>query len=120
MSSPELGSMRMLMMQALQAKQAEPDMAQTIYQKLGIDAPGIRLQGTQAPVGELKPGDLVGWKGGQKPDGGYVGNVAVYAGNGHIVESFFGQNRTRPLRPDDNIFGMPVVLPEDLGPHPLD
>lgn len=119
-TDPEQG-IRSMMVGAIHAARAQPDIAQTTYQRLGIDAPGVRLQGGQSSVADLKPGDLVGWKGGQKPDGGYVGNVAVYAGDNKIVENYFGNNRTRALRPDDNTFGMPVVLPEDTpGPHPLD
>lgn len=121
MSTDPEQSLRTMLVGAIHAARAQPDVAQTIYDKLGINAPGVRLQGGQASVADLRPGDLVGWKGGQKPDGGYVGNMAIYAGDNKIIEHYFGTVRTRSLRPDDNTFGLPVVLPEDNpSPHPLD
>jgi hypothetical protein len=59
---------------------------------------------------DLKPGDLVGWVGGQEPDGRYVGNIAVWAGGGEIIENVFGHNRRRKLGPTENTFGIPVNL----------
>lgn len=91
-----------------------PDLAYNVYQQLGMDVPDVTLQGSRAPVGHLKPGDLVGWHGGEEPDGRYVGNIAVYAGGGEILESMFGTNRRRKLHANENVFGMPVNLTEDI------
>jgi hypothetical protein len=41
--------------------------------------------------------------------------MAVYAGNGEIIESYYGNNRRRKLDPHENTFGLPVVLPDDEG-----
>lgn len=109
---PEL-STRDQLVQDLMAAPTQPDLAQTVYKQLGINAPEVRLHGVQASVGDLKPGDLVGWNGGHQPDGRYVGNIAIYAGGGEIIEQFYGQQRRRKINPQEDTFGMPVYLPED-------
>ena len=96
-----------------------PDLAYNVYQQLGLDAPNVALQGGTAPFASLKPGDLVGWKGGHQPDGEYVGQMAVYAGNGEIIESAFGQNRRRKIRYNENVFGMPVHMAGDESDAPV-
>jgi cell wall-associated NlpC family hydrolase len=88
------------------------DLAQVAYGNLGINA-NVRLQGVQSPIGELQPGDLVGWSGGHKQDGSYVGNLAIYAGDGHIVEQYYGGPRRRKLNDNEDVFGMPVYHLED-------
>jgi cell wall-associated NlpC family hydrolase len=111
-AQPEMG-FRDSLMQAVSVKESQPDLAQSTYQSLGLDPTNVRLAGHQANMNTLRPGDLVGWKGGQKGDGGYVGNIAVYAGDGHIVEQFFGKTRRRKINPSENVFGMPVYTGED-------
>jgi cell wall-associated NlpC family hydrolase len=100
-------------MAALEIRRNQPDLAATVYQQLGIDAPGVRIQGHRESVSKLQPGDLVGWKGGDGEDGSYQGNMAVYAGNGEIIEKFYGNNRRRKLDPHENTFGIPVKYPQD-------
>jgi cell wall-associated NlpC family hydrolase len=90
----------------------QPDAAAETYAKLGFQTTAA-LQGWKTSVNELKAGDLVGWQGGYEPDGRYIGNMAVYAGNGEIIESYYGNNRRRKLDPHENTFGLPVVLPDD-------
>jgi cell wall-associated NlpC family hydrolase len=90
----------------------EPDLAQQVYQLLGVPNPGVSLRGDQTKVSELQPGDLIGWKGGHEPDGRYIGNIAMYVGPGEILESYYGTTRRRKLGPDENTFGMPVTLNE--------
>jgi hypothetical protein len=111
-SNPE-PAYRMSLMDAVQVQAAKPDLAGTVYQTMGINAPNVTLKGQRSNVADLKPGDLIGWKGGEEPDGRYVGNVAIYAGDGHILEKFYGSNRRRKLGPNEDVFGMPVNLPED-------
>lgn len=49
-------------------------------------ADGENISGTRTTVSNLKPGDLICWQGGWRgPD--LVGHVAIYAGNGEIIES---------------------------------
>jgi cell wall-associated NlpC family hydrolase len=87
-------------------------MAQQTYQSLGIQG-NVKLAGYRESVARIMPGDLVGWNGGDSPDGSYVGNVAIYAGNREIVENFYGTVRRRKLTPQDNVFGLPVIHPGD-------
>ena len=92
---------------------AKPDLAAQVYQSLDIDAPGAFIRGDQVSVSKLQPGDLVGWHGGNR-QGQYQGALAVYAGDGEIIESVSGIKRRRKLRANENVFGMPVNLPEEM------
>lgn len=109
---------RQKLVSQVQHNAAQPDMSAETYQSLGINVPNVKLTGYRANISDLKPGDLIGWKGGHQPDGTYAGNVAVYAGNGEILESFFGRQRRRKLNPNEDVFGMPVNLPGDNGNAP--
>jgi len=70
-------------------------LVQQVYAQLGIKLPrtaqeqaeyGKRVTGSWKPISSLKPGDLVAWYGGQDR-GRYIGHIAVYAGNGQIIEA---------------------------------
>lgn len=91
----------------------EPDLAQTVYQNLGIPNQNVYSSGAQESVAKLRPGDLVGWHGGHEPDGTYIGNMAMYVGNREILETYYGTVRRRKLGDNENVFGIPVVLPGD-------
>jgi len=91
----------------------EPDLAYNVYKSVGLDGSTVALQGSRAPIATLKPGDLVGWNGGSQPDGKYIGNVAVYAGDGEIIETAFGRTRRRKIHYTENVFGMPVNMMGD-------
>jgi cell wall-associated NlpC family hydrolase len=106
--------MRLDLVANAQKNAAQPDAAAQTYQLLGFNT-SAALAGHRTSVHDLKPGDLVGWEGGHEPDGRYIGNMAVYAGNGEIIESYYGNNRRRRLDPHENTFGLPVVLPDDEG-----
>lgn len=99
-------------MQAVMVRQAQPDIAQTVYSQLGMDPTWVRLAGVRESVSKLNPGDLVAWHGGDRPDGTYAGQMAVYAGEGQIIEDFFGRPRRRALRREDNVYGLPVHMQE--------
>lgn len=104
-----------LVLDTIKAAQ-QPDMAEQTYALLGIQAP-VKLAGFRDSVARLKPGDLVGWHGGDAPDGTYVGQSAVYAGNREIIEPFYGTVRRRKLTDQDNVFGLPVTHPSDEAPY---
>jgi len=104
---------RGFLMGAIQKARSQPNLAQAIYKQLGIDHQDVRLNGYQAPMHELQPGDLVGWRGGNHDDGTYTGNIAVYAGNNEIIERFFETVRRRKLSADEDTFGMPVVSTQE-------
>lgn len=66
-------------------------LVQQIYRQLGISVPRTAQQqafyGTKAPISQLRPGDLVAWNNGGDR-GLQVGHIAIYAGNGEIIESY--------------------------------
>lgn len=116
---PDPMALRMQLVNDAEANTQQPDAAAEIYQQLGFNVPGVALKGGyQVSVSHLSPGDIVGWKGGHEPDGRYIGNLAVYAGNGEIIESFYGNNRRRKLDPHENTFGMQVALPDEDETNP--
>lgn len=104
------GEVRSQLMADVAVAKDQPDLAAQVYQKLGIENNNVATTGVRAKMQDLKPGDLVGWVGGQEPDGRYVGNIAVWAGGGEIIENVFGHNRRRKLGPTENTFGIPVNL----------
>ena len=104
------GDVRMEMLAELAVKKDEPDLAVKVYQKLGIQSPNVYSLGYRAKMQDLNPGDLVGWAGGQEQDGSYIGNIAVWAGEGEIIENVFGHKRRRKLGPTENTFGIPVNM----------
>ena len=106
---PAPGEVRSQLLASVAKAREEPDMAGNVYASMGISMP-VSLAGYQDSVARLKPGDLVGWHGGQQGDGQYVGQAAIYLGNRKIMERFYGTNRTRDLTPQDNVFGMPVII----------
>lgn len=66
-------------------------LVQQIYRQLGVSLPRTAQQqafyGTKAPINSLRPGDLVAWNNGASR-GLQVGHIAIYAGNGEIIESY--------------------------------
>jgi len=80
-----------------------------VYQSIGYEVgedlfPGGVI-GTRVSVSELDSGDLVAWEGGWRGMV-YVGHMAVYVGEGKIMESVGGPPITRELHPNDNVFGI--------------
>jgi cell wall-associated NlpC family hydrolase len=84
-----------------------------VYNKLGfnISVHGAKWQGRNIPgvrtsVNNLKPGDIVAWKDGS--------HIAIYAGNGEIIEAAnprVGTVRRRLWARPDQVFGIAVRLP---------
>ena len=66
-------------------------LVQQIYSQLGLKLPRTAQQqaiyGTKAPISQLQVGDLVAWNNGASR-GLQVGHIAIYAGNGEIIESY--------------------------------
>lgn len=66
-------------------------LVQQIYMQLGLKLPRTAQQqafyGTKAPISQLQVGDLVAWNNGASR-GLQVGHIAIYAGNGEIIESY--------------------------------
>jgi len=106
-------------------------LVEALYGQLGIDIPEVSpggggraqsqvtgltsaksgIRGTRTSVNNLQPGDLVAWQGGWAgPD--YVGHIAVYVGNGQIIESpDVGMTvRQRALRSNENTFGVHLTF----------
>lgn len=108
-----LSPYRASLMEAMVAQNQEPNLVEKVYQSIGLQAPpGTTTQDTQLSLMHCRPGDLVGWHGGSGQDGSYQGNLAVYAGNGEIIEPFFQTTRRRKLSSNENVFGIPVVMQE--------
>jgi cell wall-associated NlpC family hydrolase len=88
-------------------------LVQQIYGQLGVALPRTADDqaksaiGTRTSVANLKPGDLVAWQGGYRGPS-YVGHIAIYAGNGQIIEApdFGLRVRQRALRPNESVFGV--------------
>ena len=92
-------------------------LVQSVYSQLGLKLPRTAqeqanwgtngVNGTRTSVNNLQPGDLVAWNGGYDR-GRYIGHIAVYAGNGEIIESpDVGLTvRRRKLRANENAFGV--------------
>jgi hypothetical protein len=110
---PAPGAIRTYLVGAAMSAPQRPDLAQSVYQQLGLDDTGVWIHGVRDQVANLKPGDLIGWEGSQRPDGQYIGQLGVYAGNGELIEPFFGQQRRRKITNNEAVFGMPVYLPGD-------
>ena len=80
-----------------------------------------QVNGSRTSVSNLRPGDLVCWQGGYR-GANLVGHVAIYAGNGEIIEApDVGINvRRRALRPNEkdvanggHLIGIHLSLPGD-------
>lgn len=86
-------------------------LVQFAYGKTGISMPRTSGQqsvtGKRVGINQLKPGDLVGWNRG--------GHIAVYAGNGEILESpRTGLSvRRRRIGQREGVFGVSLNLPGD-------
>lgn len=82
-----------------------------VYSMMGIKLPrqsdAQLYQGVRTNIRNAKPGDLIGWKRG--------GHVAIYAGNGMMIESPKpgGQVRYVPIWDAGNAFAVRVKLPGD-------
>lgn len=86
-------------------------LVQSVYAQFGINLPRTADEqshsGVATSISNLTMGDLVAWQGGWRgPD--YVGHIAIYLGNGQILEApYTGATvRVRDLRPDENVFGV--------------
>lgn len=83
------------------------------YSTLGIRLPHqsdtqLRTSGYKTAVKNLQAGDLIGWSAG--------GHVAMYDGNGGIIESVAGGPRRRKLTANDfarGVYGVHISLPGD-------
>lgn len=86
-------------------------LVQQIYKQLGMSLPRTAheqsISGRRVALNQLKPGDLVAWQGGWRGPN-YVGHIAIYAGNGQIVEAPRRgvPVRQRALRPGEKAFGV--------------
>lgn len=82
-----------------------------VYSMMGIKLPrqsdAQLYQGVRTNIKNAKPGDLIGWKRG--------GHVAIYAGNGMMIESPKpgGQVRYVPIWDAGNAFAVRINLPGD-------
>lgn len=92
----------------------DPQLAAHVYQYLGFDVPGVTSDPYRSPMAGIQPGDLVGWYGSQDSYGGYTGNMAVYAGDGQIIESIGTTKRRRKLHPTENTFSIRVNVPRQM------
>lgn len=79
-------------------------LVQNVYAQLGLQLPRLARQqatvGRRTSINNLKPGDLVAWNNG--------GHIAIYAGNGQIIEApRTGLTvRRRTLGSNEPVFGM--------------
>src|SRR5690606_12533755 len=86
-------------------------LVQQVYKQLGIALPRTADQqahtGVKTSISKLLPGDLVAWQGGYRGPN-YVGHIAIYLGNGKILEAPEpGKSvRVRALSKNDNVFGV--------------
>lgn len=112
--SPDgMSPFRASLMDAVAVQSKAPNLIEQVYTRVGLTAPpNATTFDTQVSVGKIRPGDLVGWHGGNTEQG-YQGNLAVYAGNREIIEPFFQTVRRRKIADNENVFGIPVVLPNE-------
>lgn len=86
-------------------------LVQSVYKQFGIQLPRTADEqahyGVKTSVSNLQPGDLVAWQGGYRGPN-YVGHIAIYMGNGQILEA----QQTgvpvhiRNLGKNENVFGV--------------
>lgn len=98
-------------------------LVQQVYGDLGIDLPRTAqpqsMMGKRVSIDQLRPGDLVAWSGGWKgpnptaaqSDPSYVGHIAIYAGDGKIIEARgskwpVGEHSLRDIGRMENAFGV--------------
>lgn len=91
-------------------------LVQQVYKQFGIALPRVAREqvtkGIRTSIGNLQPGDLVGWNPNFKAGQNYVGHIAIYVGNGMILEA---QQKgvpvhVRALSKHDNVFGVKLDL----------
>ena len=85
---------------------------QYVYGQLGIQLPRVSYQqansGRRIGLKGLRPGDLVAWDNSSRNNG--ADHIAIYAGNGQIIESprpGLGV-RTRKLNPNEGAYGVRI------------
>lgn len=65
-------------------------LVQQVYKGFGVDLPRLSADqlrsGARTAYADLKPGDLIGWQHGDR-NGSGVEHIAIYAGNGQIIEA---------------------------------
>lgn len=88
-------------------------LVQSVYEQFGIQLPRTARQqateGVKTSISNLLPGDLVAWAPSLHDNGRtYVGHIAIYAGNGNIIEAQQSgvPVHVRPLTKHDNVFGV--------------
>lgn len=85
---------------------------QYVFKEFGINLPRVSFQqanyGKRIGLDRLKPGDLVAWDNSSRNNG--ADHVAIYAGNGQIIESARpGTNvRVRRLDPSEDAWGVRI------------
>jgi cell wall-associated NlpC family hydrolase len=89
-------------------------LVQQAYKQVGINLPRVSNQqgrtGVKTAISNLRPGDLIFWDNSSRNVG--ADHVAVYAGNGYIIEApgRGKQVRYRQVNPNDqNAWGIRVV-----------
>jgi cell wall-associated NlpC family hydrolase len=86
-------------------------LVQSVYKQFGINLPRTADEqshmGVATSISNLTMGDLVAWRGGWRGPS-LVGHIAIYLGNGQILEApYSGATvRIRAIRPDENVFGV--------------
>jgi cell wall-associated NlpC family hydrolase len=85
---------------------------QSVYRQFGIELPRVSFQqataGKRIGLNELKPGDLVAWDNSSRNNG--ADHIAIYAGNGKIIEAARpGTNvRIRKLGDNEGAWGVRI------------
>lgn len=80
------------------------------FHKAGIDMPRVSMaqarRGKRVSLTDLKPGDLVAWENNSRQSG--ADHIALYLGNGEILEAPNSQNRIRKrkLRANEGAWGV--------------
>lgn len=84
-------------------------LVQAVYESVGYGEAPVMATGVKTQLADLQPGHLVGWSGGWRgPD--YVGHMAVYAGNGEIIEQVGKQPPIkRKIHDNENTFGIKLT-----------
>lgn len=85
-------------------------LVQYVFRHFGVDLPRVSYQqasrGTIVPLSQLQPGDLVAWD--ENPNQPGADHIAIYAGNGYVVEApHTGANvRYRKLSKNEGAYGV--------------
>lgn len=81
-----------------------------VYDSVGYGEAPEMATGVRTQIADLEPGHLVGWSGGWRGTD-YIGHMAVYAGNGEIIEQVKNQPAMkRKLHDNENTFGIKLTM----------